>query len=142
MANSINNGFNLLDDDDLFDLFRQPTSEILSNNVNESSNSYENTVVQNINSSSNELTYNLDFDRDVTQNPSSEYVTESQFKNIIKDVKDDVFSLLHMNIRSLKKHFDELQLLLDSPNKHPFSIIGLTETWLSSDTNIPYGLSG
>ena len=56
MANSINNGFNLLDDDDLFDLFRQPTSEILSNNVNESSNSYENTVVQNINSSSKELT--------------------------------------------------------------------------------------
>ena len=110
MANSINNGFNLLDDDDLFDLFRQPTSEILSNNVNESSNSYENTVVQNMNSSSNELTYNFDFNRDVTQNISSEYVTESQFKNIIKDFKDDIFSLLHMNIRSLKKHFDELQL--------------------------------
>ena len=100
MANSINNGFNLLDDDDLFDLFRQPTSEILSNNVNESSNSYENTVVQNMNSSSNELTYYLDVNQDVTQNPSSEYVTESQFKNIIKDFKDDIFSSLHVNIRS------------------------------------------
>ena len=110
MANSVNLGFNSLDDDDLLDLFRRSPCEISVNNINESSNSYENTVVKNINSSSNELTYNLDFNQDVTQNPSSEYVTESQFKNIIKDFKDDIFSLLHMNIRSLKKHFDELQL--------------------------------
>ena len=142
MSNSVNHGFNSLDDDDLFDLFRQPSAEILSNNTNTSSNSYENIVVQNINSSSNEMSYDLDINQDVTHIPSSEYVTESQFKEIIKGYEDDTFSLLHMNIRSLKKHFDELQLLLDTQNKHPLSIIGLTETWLSSDVNLPYGVSG
>ena len=37
---------------------------------------------------------------------------------------------LGLNIRSLRKYFDELQLLNDSL-KEPPDIIALTETWLS-----------
>ena len=35
-----------------------------------------------------------------------------------------------------------MQLLLDNHTKQPFSIIGLTETWLSSDSNQPFALDG
>ena len=42
------------------------------------------------------------------------------------------FSLFHANIRSLSKHFDELQSLL-SATKTPFDIIGLTESKQSID---------
>ena len=42
------------------------------------------------------------------------------------------FSLFHANIRSLSKHFDELQSLL-SATKIPFDIIGLTESKQSID---------
>ena len=37
------------------------------------------------------------------------------------------FSLFHVNIRSLSKHFDELHSLLYS-SKIPFDVIGVTET--------------
>ena len=37
------------------------------------------------------------------------------------------FSLFHVNIRSLSKHFDELHSLLYS-TKIPFDVIGVTET--------------
>ena len=40
------------------------------------------------------------------------------------------FSLLHVNARSLNKNFDSLKTLLLTLNNFPFSIIGVTETWL------------
>ena len=40
------------------------------------------------------------------------------------------FSLLHVNARSLNKNFESFELLLSSLNSFPFSVIGLTETWL------------
>ena len=50
--------------------------------------------------------------------------------------------MLHINIRKHKQHFDDLQIILDNQSKHSFSVIGLTETWLSSDTNLPYAIDG
>ena len=49
-------------------------------------------------------------------------------------------SLLHLNARSLSKNFDSLQTLLCTLN-FPFSIIGISETWLNKNSppvfNIP-----
>ena len=44
--------------------------------------------------------------------------------------------MLHLNIRSLKKHHEELEALLLSFNHTP-SILALTETWLT-DADAPY----
>lgn len=41
-------------------------------------------------------------------------------------------SIIHFNARSLRKHFDEFHNLVSSFTS-PFSIIGITETWLSED---------
>lgn len=41
-------------------------------------------------------------------------------------------SFIHFNARSLRKHFDEFYNLLSSFT-NPFSVIGITETWLSED---------
>lgn len=97
-------------------LIWRPSSDISSNNLCASSNPYGNCVVQNRNSSYNEMTYNLRFNRDKAQSPSSSYVYESQIKDFIKGLEDNICSLLHMDIMGLKKHFDELQFLLDCHN--------------------------
>ena len=138
MANLTDAVFNSLHDDDFLDLFRHSFID-LEPNVRTSA-TYENTVVDNINSSSEELVF--DFDYDPVQPPSSQYLTENQLKNTIKDFTLDTFSLFHLNIRSINKHFEELQLLLDNPSNQSFSIIGLTETWLSHESNQPFALNG
>ena len=49
---------------------------------------------------------------------------------------------MHLNIRSLPKHFDDLISLLHSLN-HNFSVIGLSETWLRSNSCMnQFNLSG
>lgn len=45
------------------------------------------------------------------------------------------FSLIHFNIWSLSKHYDELVSLLDTINLL-FSIIALSETWLHSKSSL------
>jgi len=42
------------------------------------------------------------------------------------------FSLLALNIRSIRLHFDELALFLES-NNCDFDVIVLSETWLAHD---------
>ena len=42
---------------------------------------------------------------------------------------DRNLSLFHLNVKSLPKHYDELEMYLDS-SRFPISFIGLTETWL------------
>ena len=46
----------------------------------------------------------------------------------------DNFSLLHINARSLNKNFDSIELFLKTINQFPFSVIGITETWLNSNS--------
>ena len=103
-------------------------------NHNTSSASYENNIAQNFNSLSEELNYDNDSNQNPLPIPSSKYITQFQLKDVVKNFSKDTFSLLHINIRSISKHFDDLQILLDNQSKHSFLVIGLTETWLSSDT--------
>lgn len=51
----------------------------------------------------------------------------------LKQNDDFSFSLMHLNIRSLKKHHDDLVALLASIGKS-FDIIGCSETWMSEQT--------
>lgn len=44
-----------------------------------------------------------------------------------------VFSLFHMNIRSIFKNMGDLELCLNSIN-HNFTLIGMSETWLNCST--------
>ena len=138
MANLIDAAFDSIDDDDLFDVLRPHPPDHTPNNPSENDN--DNFVAQNINSSQPDL--NLNIDNDPTQTSSSKYITENQFKDTVKNFSENTFSLFHLNIRSINKHFEELQLLLDNNTKQPFSIIGLTETWLSSSSHHPFALNG
>ena len=43
-------------------------------------------------------------------------------------------SFLHINARSLNKNFDSIELLLLSLKNFPFSVIGVSETWLHKNS--------
>ena len=121
-----------------FNLLRPPSNNDV--NVDPHNGNYDHIIVNSLNSSSEELSYDFDDEDPVQSLPHTKYITDNQYKNSIADLKQDTFSLLHLNIRSINKHFDDLQLLLDNPSHHLPSIIGLTETWLSSDPNPPFAL--
>ena len=68
-----------------------------------------------------------------------DYYHENSFnKHVVQKInqnsekKESHLSLFHTNIKSLSKHFDELELYLESLN-YNFSFIGLTETWLNDN---------
>ena len=79
---------------------------------------------------------------------SSDLFYETMFENInaeyftIENIGDKMnsfssnacsFSILHVNIRSIKKNFSNFRLFL-SQLKHEFSVICLTETWCNDQT--------
>ena len=72
-----------------------------------------------------------------------EYHFENSFNQNIKkfDIDDNCFSILHSNIRSIPKNLNNLDSYLNSLN-HKFSIIGLSENWLKSDTVEIFGIDG
>ena len=59
------------------------------------------------------------------------YFLESSFNENYEKCKSskNVFSVCHMNIRSMSKNIKEFETYLDLL-KHKFTVIGLTETWL------------
>ena len=96
----------------------------------------DNILGQEINFLANTLDLNV---TNTLQYPSSEYLTINQFKSLDKI---DKFSIMHLNTRSLKHNFDNLRLLLDNPRNSSFSVIGLTETWLTKSSAVYYSLPG
>ena len=75
------------------------------------------------------------------QNLNCDYYLEEKFIKEIEDysTKGNHLSLFHLNIKSLLKHYDELQIFLKSL-EHKFSIVGLTETWLDENKHDLYDL--
>lgn len=57
-----------------------------------------------------------------------------QFKKYTETKNQQCFSILHQNIRSISKNFDEIKIFLSQFNTF-FDIIILTETWHIVDTN-------
>ena len=74
----------------------------------------------------------------------SKYIDQSDLSDLFKPPSISntySFKLIHINGRSLKAHFDELEhLILDSEVK--YSIIALTETWLTEDNKNIFHLPG
>ena len=52
-----------------------------------------------------------------------------------------MFSIIHFNARSLYKNFEDISIFLSSL-KHSFTIIAVSETWISRDPVIPFNLPG
>ena len=77
---------------------------------------------------------------DVSNNINST-IHSNDDSNTYKHNINDKFSLLHINSRSINKNFDSIETLLNSLNNFSFSVIGISETWLNSNSpdifNIP-----
>ena len=75
------------------------------------------------------------------QNTKCDYYLEDSFNDCFSESKteDISASFFHLNIKSLPKHYNELNLYLDSLQVK-FSFIALTETWLSESTEELYGI--
>ena len=74
---------------------------------------------------------------------NSNYYTETSFKEHVTKCTDakDMFSMCHLNIRSVSKNLSSFENYLETI-QYNFTMIGLTETWLN-DTNYDlYGLQG
>ena len=67
-----------------------------------------------------------DIDEQLPSNIDSNYVSIQDLSS--SDTNHTDFSFLHMNIRSLSCHFDELQTLLVN-FKVPFDVVAVLETW-------------
>ena len=61
------------------------------------------------------------------QSLDTPYLMPGEFHNFL-DNSSDQFSVLHLNIRSIKKNFENFKLFLNSIN-FTFSVICLSETW-------------
>ena len=130
--------FNTLSDDDFLSLH---TNNFSDNELFRPNNFYENLITQHLNFSSQNLEIHLDADDPVQRN-MSKYITVNQLSNISRNFDNDTFSALHANIRSMNRHFDELLSLIDKPLHNPFSLVGLTETWIKENSNLPFHIDG
>ncbi len=84
------------------------------------------------------LALSIDLDPDYNFYPkefSCEYYTEITFSdkltNIIATPEHNLFSLIHLNMRSLTRNYANLTNLLANVDTK-FSVIGITETWLQN----------
>ena len=141
MAEFLNIPFHSMSNDDLFELFRHTSESDLADGVPVThATPYDKFTADNLNSSADEFTY--DFGDDSIQKPLCNYITVNECKEVYHSFSKDTFSLLHLNIRSLNKHFDELQFLLESDQTQSCSVIGLSETWLTASSENSFAIDG
>lgn len=69
-------------------------------------------------------------------NNDSKYFTDENFITEFSS-KSNAFSLIHFNARSLSQNFNKITDYLSILN-FPFSVIGITETWLTDDSELSY----
>ena len=70
-----------------------------------------------------------------------DYYLEDKFRCQLDKIDESQLSLFHLNVKSISKHYDELELYLNSLN-FKFSFIGLSETWLDDNKEEFYDLKG
>ena len=71
----------------------------------------------------------------------SRYVTDQDLPNLFKNETKACLDVIHINARSLKKNFNELEnLLARIPNK--LTAIAITETWLNESNQTVFSLPG
>ena len=74
-----------------------------------------------------------------TQNLDTPYILPEEFQKFVGSSSHDSFSILHLNIRSIKKNFDNFKLFFSSL-AFSFSVICFSETWLDEVGNSLYEL--
>ena len=84
---------------------------------------------------SNSLSSHLNPDSNfIASLPSSSYMVEDDLNNRVPSFSDKTnFSIIHLNARSLLKNLNKLNQMLRNFKK-PFSVIGVSETWLADCT--------
>ena len=70
----------------------------------------------------------LNFLKNNIRNLDTKYLLPDQFHNFLYNSTTDWFSILHLNIRSIKKNFEKFKLFLSSLD-FSFSVICFSETW-------------
>ena len=133
MAESLHFPFELLNDDDFLNIVSQfPANNEEGNNIS----NFEDYISSTANTSP-------DFDHEpndnTTNHPTCNYATENQFKQQLSKSSES-FLLLHLNIRSINKNFDNLKLLLENSRQNDCAAIAVTETWLSHNNDTSYGM--
>ena len=130
--------FSQLSNTEFQDICKQSQIDMNNNELTKSKNLTFNPFSTNSNGKTY-LTLNSNLDPDqnyynqfITHVESCDYHDEDTFKCLTKDSKDDEFSLLHLNIRSILNKFDDLKAYLNSL-EYNFSVIGLSETWLNQN---------
>ena len=68
------------------------------------------------------------------QNLDTPYILPEEFQNFLDDDISESLSILHLNIRSIKKIFETFKNFLSTLN-YNFSIICFSETWLDETNN-------
>ena len=80
--------------------------------------------------------------RQTSNNDRCYYYTQESFNHLLKDKKiKNELTLFHLNVRSLKNKFDDFYKYLGSL-KINFSLIGISETWLTDNSANLYDISG
>ena len=69
-----------------------------------------------------------------TQNLDTPYILPEEFQKFVGSSSHDSFSILHLNIRSIKKNFDNFKLFF-STLAFSISVICFSETWLDEVGN-------
>ena len=74
--------------------------------------------------------------------PSSSYLAEDDINSRVAPLSDKInFSIIHLNARSLLKNLDQLNLMFGSLKKL-FSVIGISETWLTDCAAELFNITG
>ena len=77
----------------------------------------------------NELDLDINNYLDGISSPDTKYCVPYEIKHQLKSLQLNSSSVFHLNIRSMKKHFETFQDFIESLNVK-FSAICLSETWL------------
>ena len=81
------------------------------------------------------------FYNDIMTHSSSlcKYYLQDDFNKEILNYSKDAFSLCHLNVRSLQQNFSTMETFLENL-KIKFTILGVTETWLTDINSNLYNL--
>ena len=81
----------------------------------------------------------LNFFNKYVKNFGTKYLSPEDFKDFIERPVTNLFSILHLNIRSIKKNFDNFKKILCSLD-FTFSVICFSETWPDKLDSFTYNL--
>ena len=91
-------------------------------------------IIQDLDTPLSEIDPDLQYysESNCIQNMDCDYYFEDSFQNNISNNTNcsSKMSFFHINIKSLPKHFDALDLYLNYTFDYTFSFVGLTGTWL------------